>query len=541
MSGATNYDFLSRDDVRPMSDMISKWQGVQKNALDIQNQQAQVEQGKALQAAIDPATGQFDQAKYNQLLATNPAAARGALQAAQGGVTLDTGTYNLHNARLTGAMGAMGQLIADNPDGVPADAMHAAIERQRTQGNLTDQEAQQEHAQVSSNPRANTQLLLQGMGHGLTVQQQLDAAKPPTQTVNVPQGVIPVTAQPQISSRPGGGLATGTGGVAAGVPPGETQEYAFQPVDANGKPTGTPYKVTAPKGTVFPSMQGTQITPVETPAAAGAAANPPGAPVAGSSGIGTGRINPTPNNPALRNPAVAPPPAAAAPSVPGAPTGAVATSLPLGQQPAAEETARASAKMGSDLTARADQVPTNKANYANMLTDLSKLDSMGPGTEKEIAINSVLQKLTGYGFTMTPEQIAAGNSFAKLANIAVGQQLAAIGGTDARQALFMGANPNLDLSKLGNTQIIHMLQGNEDAIQAKSRAWQDWLKGGNGPESYQQFQNDFNHHFDPRVFQQQYMGPSEVDALKASLAKTDGAKQKFVDDVQYARSHGWIR
>ena len=108
----------------------------------------------------------------------------------------------------------------------------------------------------------------------------------------------------------------------------------------------------------------------------------------------------------------------------------------------------------------------------------------------------------------------------------------------------MGSNPNLDISKLGNQQIIHMLQGNEDAIQAKSRSWQDWQKAGNGPNTYAQFQDDFNHHFDPRVFQQQYMAQPEIDALRKSLTGPNagpGAYQKFLDNVEYARSQHWIQ
>jgi hypothetical protein len=204
--------------------------------------------------------------------------------------------------------------------------------------------------------------------------------------------------------------------------------------------------------------------------------------------------------------------------------------------------------MASDLIKRADQVPANKANYANMLSDLDRIGNMPPGGEKQVAIETFLQKATGYGFTMNQGQIAAANTFAKLANIAIGQQLAAIGApSDSRQALFMGSNPNLDLSKLGNQQIIHMLQGNEDAIQAKARAWNDWRKSGKGDDTYGDFQNDFNQHFDPRVFQQQYMPKDgdEIAALRKRMTGPDGKPteegKKFIADTQYARSRGWIK
>jgi hypothetical protein len=248
--------------------------------------------------------------------------------------------------------------------------------------------------------------------------------------------------------------------------------------------------------------------------------------------------------PGTAAPIPAPPPAGpptAATPVPPPPT--LGVSAPPGKVEAGQETGKQSATMGGSLISRGDQAPVQKANLQNMLTDLSKLDSMGPGTDKEIFLNSVMQKLTGYGFSMNRDQIAAGNSFAKLANIAVGQQLAAIGGTDARQNLFMGSNPNLDLSKLGNQRIIQMLMGNEDAIQAKARAWTAWSQS-RGDDTYRQFQDDFNRHFDPRVFQSQYMekGGPELAALRASLEREGtGAIEKFKADTKYARDNRWIQ
>jgi hypothetical protein len=171
------------------------------------------------------------------------------------------------------------------------------------------------------------------------------------------------------------------------------------------------------------------------------------------------------------------------PAVATAPGGLTSTPGPSpGTVEAAGVTARDSATQGQALVSRADLAPVNKANYANMLSDLSKLDTMGPGTERETFINGMLQKFTGGSLSMDKSQIAGAESFAKIANMIAAQQLGSLGPTDARQSLAMGANPHLDLSKLGNTQIIHMLQGNEDAINAKAKAWQQWIaptsKGG---------------------------------------------------------------
>lgn len=299
----TDYNFLSADPVRPISQTISQWQGVQKNALEIQQQQAAVEQGKALQGAIDPQTGEFDQSKYMRTLAANPVAARGALQAAQGGLTLSTGAYDLHSKRLDAANSAMAQLIADNPGGVPGDAMHAAIERQRSLGNLTDQEAQAEHAQVNSDPKANTRLLLQGLGHGLAVKTQLDAVKPATETADVGGRIVTLQKNPQMSTTGGPSVQIGSG-VTTGPQPGPlatttlpVDDQGVIPQDANGnltrKPVGRlhwdPFQVPVQQAPGQP--QGGQ--PVPAPAPQGPSF-PPGY---------TGRGVPPPPNPSLANPA----------------------------------------------------------------------------------------------------------------------------------------------------------------------------------------------------------------------------------------------
>jgi hypothetical protein len=92
-----------------------------------------------------------------------------------------------------------------------------------------------------------------------------------------------------------------------------------------------------------------------------------------------------------------------------------------------------------------------------------------------------------------------------------------------------------------------MLQGNEDAINAKANAWQAWQKAGNGPHTYSAFQSDFNQHFDPRVFQQQYMkaGSDELATMLKGMRNPDGspnaAGRKFQNDVLHAREQGWIQ
>jgi hypothetical protein len=530
--------------------------------------------GRAFLNSIDPNTGQSNQANLLRGLQSDPTTAFAAQRSAQEGQTLDQGTFDLHNKRLTSGMAGMGQLIADNPNGVPQEAAAGFIDRRLAQGLFTPDQARVLHGMISSDPVKNTQLILQGMASNLSGQTALQAARPGTGDISTGQGRQGYQTPPALSATATPGAMTPVGGrIAEGLP---TVSDMLKQV---GQPVTDPKMAAAlgvPVGTIvdIPMIQRWNDQGAGSLATGGAP--PPG------SAVGPAGPNPIVNVPGRGN-QVAPTfnPQTEQPQVPGQPPipylsttpppmppGArpdspathgrgpaaapsykpVVSANPPGMVGAAEDTAKASAQAGNALMARADQVPTNKANYANMQDDISKLSSMGPGTDKEAYVNSLVQKWTGKNWgTMTPDQIRAANSFSKLANIAVGQQLAAMGGTDARQQLFMGSNPHLDLSKLSNAYLTGMLQGNEDAINAKANAWQAWQKAGNGPHTYSAFQSDFNQHFDPRVFQQQYMkaGSDELATMLKGMRNPDGspnaAGRKFQNDVLHAREQGWIQ
>jgi hypothetical protein len=185
-------------------------------------------------------------------------------------------------------------------------------------------------------------------------------------------------------------------------------------------------------------------------------------------------------------------------------------------------------------------VPDNRTNLGNMLVDANALDTMGAGTQREAYLNSFFQKWTGTGLlgNASQAQIASAEKFGKIANIMAASQMASLGASDSRQQLAIGANPHLDLSKMGNEQIVHMLQGNEDAIAAKSAAWEEW-KLDHGSGSYAQFQNQLNKDFDLRVFQQRYMSKPEVAAMKAQMEQQHTDKE-FIRKILVAKQRGWI-
>jgi hypothetical protein len=508
---------------------------------DLRQKQAQEAAGQAFLNSIDPNTGQPNQPLLMQNLRNSPASAMSALAASTSAQAIDHNTFVTQMARLTGVGNAAMGLVAQHPDGVISqDEINNEIAVQGQKLGLSPQQIAQAQAQFGPDGRQNYAMILRNHAANLSAQQALLATRPTAGTQDLGGQVTGTQAAPALGTQPPGAISPVGQGIDYGLTP-EQRAARVTWKDANG------VEQTTTVDEMHKRMR------LQTPSGPAVGAGAPGAPAAAAPPAGAPSITPPkpPPGTTVRSGGGSGPAAPPAPTTPvapqaAAPAGATISGPAPGTAEAKIKTAEGSAAAGEALRARGDQVPTNKANYANMLTDISKIQSMGPGTEREAYINSLLQKWTGTTLgTMTPEQIAASDSFAKLANIAVGQQLAAIGGTDARQALFMGSNPRLDLSKLSNTQLTNMLNGNEDAIQAKSRAWQAWLNAGNGPHTYGKFQDDFNHHFDPRVFQSQYMGPDEIAALRASMTGPDGnltgAGRKFLDDVAHARKQRWIQ
>lgn len=177
-----------------------------------------------------------------------------------------------------------------------------------------------------------------------------------------------------------------------------------------------------------------------------------------------------------------------------------------------------------------------------MIADLAGLKSTGPGTAGQLQLEAFLQKYGGLGITLTADEVAKGEAFAKVAKTLAANQAAALGvASDQRLSNALGANPSLDLSKRGNSEILAMLKGNEDAIIAKSRAWEDWLKKGNTPDTYNQFQTDFNRQFDPRAFHMANMFPmltrTEREKYMANMPDREDARRAYNDAVRA----GWIK
>src|SRR3954464_3158170 len=101
-------------------EMVARMQGLDKTL-------SERNAGRAFLNSIDPQTRKPNQALLMQNLKGDPSTAYAAQHAAQSGQTLDADTYKLHSDRLGALHSAAAQLIADNPNGVPQDAINRVI------------------------------------------------------------------------------------------------------------------------------------------------------------------------------------------------------------------------------------------------------------------------------------------------------------------------------------------------------------------------------------------------------------------------------
>lgn len=240
-----------------------------------------------------------------------------------------------------------------------------------------------------------------------------------------------------------------------------------------------------------------------------------------------------------------------APEKPGvtAPAGpGPATSLPPGQAEAMVGTAQEGARLANELTRSNDTSVGRKAILGNMETMLRDFES-GKGADwtlfaKNFANRNlpVPDSWKQEGGILDPKSVKSQEEFNKLAVQLAQQQFSAIGGTgtDAKFSSAFETSPNELLSQLGNKGIISLLKGNEDAIQAKNRAWIAYRrKNGASADKFADFSADFNDHFDPRVFQFKYLDPKDRQAYIDGMSADEA--DKFLHDITYARKQGWVK
>lgn len=161
-----------------------------------------------------------------------------------------------------------------------------------------------------------------------------------------------------------------------------------------------------------------------------------------------------------------------------------------------------SATRASQLQATAGTTAQYHADLDNLKQDSKVLDNLGgPTFEVEKKLNQLSQRISGFGITMTPDQLKAGESFDKIANQISRQQGQLFGDTDATRNMSVGSNPSTSQSAYGREGIIDMLQGNQDAVDRARNIWIDARAKGAPANSYDTFMNELSKSLDPRVFQ----------------------------------------
>ncbi len=230
-----------------------------------------------------------------------------------------------------------------------------------------------------------------------------------------------------------------------------------------------------------------------------------------------------------------------------APTGPM-ESLRPGYVESAKSIAEAGAMQANSLSQANDSSMTRKAMLGNLEDDLSRFTAGGGADWTRVAKNwanrnfsgAMPESWTAPGGMLDPKSVASQEQFNKQAAMLAQQQFGAIGGTgtDAKFNSAFTTSPNETLSQLGNKGIIQLLKGNEDAIQAKNKAWNVWRKE-NGPDTYADFSQDFNDKFDPRAFQFKYMTKTERNDYMKGMEPEE--RERFVHDLAHAHKQGWVK
>jgi hypothetical protein len=311
-------------------------------------------------------------------------------------------------------------------------------------------------------------------------------------TIQTGNAIQPTTLSPAGSPTPGQITPAG-GSYTMGLTPGE----AAQPVQV-GTEAGTGRAIMAPLGS----------SPFGTGRYPGAPGAQGGAP--GSAGVTH--------------------PAGAAPSAPaGIPMG-----LPVGEPEAMTAAAKPAGDAAGALGASANDIPMRQAQLTAMLGDLTNA-STGPMTPD---YSTVMGRLTQLGVAPPSgaQRQASRENFEKMASQFAQQQASKLGIiTNDKLGTALTSNPNAAFTTLGNQGVIHILQGNEDALNAKNQAWQ---ASGENPANFFKWSQQFNQNFDPRVFWYTRMAPTERRELYSGMSPQD--QKKFQTNLDHAIGQGWV-
>lgn len=259
--------------------------------------------------------------------------------------------------------------------------------------------------------------------------------------------------------------------------------------------------------------------------------------------LGTGAYPTVPS--ALRNPANAAPPAGAPPAPAGTAAPAPSPSAPTptdvgpGQRNYMGSRSTYSADEMNVLNRAANDVPQQLSQITEMLGDLQKYRSGEP--------SGVIGRLKNWavGLGLAPDswsdKLSAQENFTKMTNQYLAKQAAALGTmTNDKLALAAESGPNPMFSNLGNEGVLHIAQGNADALNVKNQAALAAEKAAPpGTFSYPQWSATFNQTFTPSAFWYARMSPQERQTFLGGL-KTPQDRAQFKAELVNAIHQHWI-
>lgn len=234
------------------------------------------------------------------------------------------------------------------------------------------------------------------------------------------------------------------------------------------------------------------------------------------------------------------------PAPSGAPTTVPATTairsgqLETGLAPGESGLAESASTRAAKLQASASTSPQYHADLENLKADSKILDNLGgPTFETEKKLNQLAARLGGFGITMTPDQLKAGESFDKIANQISLNQSQLFHGSDAGLHTVVGANPSTSMSKFGREGVIDMLHGNQDAIDVTRKAWLAARANGAKPGDYDLFAERMGQEIDPRVFQFNRLSRENQQKFLSQMDSSD--LKEFEDKYKNAIAHKWVK
>lgn len=504
--------------------------GFQNNQRQMAAQQAI---GQAQQQATDPNTGVVDQGKFRALVASDPNAAYGAQSAdttslGQQGAALGNEAQTLKNqGQKIGFLAGLTAPLAADPTTTKADVQNT-IQHAVNFGLIDAPTAQSVLSSLPDDPAGVRSKLTGFLKSTMSPGEEYAHIYGTQSSINNGPNVISGVTGP---ADQGGGFS-GSTATPLGIGPDAAATQAAG-VGPNGAPTVTPLAtrlgqegvggLVAPGGTTPVGTMGGKPTVPPGWNGQGAGRYPGAAPAAASTDFSGGASPATP--------AVAPASPSAAPGTP------VQVGLAPGQADAMATTQRAGAEGAVSLLQSANATPDRLAILNNMLGDATTFTS-GPGPQKARDIAATANNL--FGTSIDEAGIESAQGFNKFSQQISNAQSTTLGaGSDAKLQAAMHANPNSSLQTNTNVQILHTLQGNEDAIQAKANAWNQSGLAQTNPGAYQQWSQNFNQNFDPRAYQLLRMSPEERMNMQSQMAKA-GTLDAFRNSVNNMAARGLL-